>query len=404
MPASVWAGGMTRVAADRPRRGRPGVRRGPRAPRAIADLARLGHRVRRSGAARPRAPPPSSGSPRRLRGARRPRGGADLVVSAVTAAQLPSRPPRRRPPGLAPGAWFFDLNSSSPGHKQPAAARRRSGRRPLRRGRGDVADRRPAASPRRSCSAARTRPEFAPVAAGLGLSGLTVYSDEVGRAAATKLCRSVMVKGLEALLTESLLAARHYGVEQEVLDSLSNILPPPDWQAVAAYFISRSLQHGRRRPRRWREAAATVAEAGVEPADVARGRRSASAGRPATPMPLAELDLAAVIDHIRRAAGQLDRGIRCDHRLPRSLHDRARPRTPTGARRSSRRSATGRPAPAYPAISDDEIRESIEQNQLRLLRERGADLTIFSPRASAMAHHVGDERGQPASGRGRATT
>ena len=52
----------------------------------------------------------------------------------------------------------------------------------------------------------------------------------------------------------------------------------------------------------------------------------------------------------------------------------------------------GRAAPAYPAISDDEIRESIEQNQLRLLRERGADLTIFSQRASAMAHHEGDER------------
>ncbi len=48
-------------------------------------------------------------------------------------------------------------------------------------------------------------------------------------------------------------------------------------------------------------------------------------------------------------------------------------------------------APTYPHISDDEIRESIEQNQLRLIRERGADLTIFSPRASAMAHHLGDE-------------
>ena len=52
---------------------------------------------------------------------------------------------------------------------------------------------------------------------------------------------------------------------------------------------------------------------------------------------------------------------------------------------------SGQPAAAYPKISDDEIRESLEQNQLRLLRERGADMTIFSPRASAMAHHVGDE-------------
>ena len=47
---------------------------------------------------------------------------------------------------------------------------------------------------------------------------------------------------------------------------------------------------------------------------------------------------------------------------------------------------------AYPSISDDEIRETIEKNQLRLVKERGADLTIFSPRASAMAHHVGDAR------------
>jgi 4-oxalmesaconate hydratase len=47
--------------------------------------------------------------------------------------------------------------------------------------------------------------------------------------------------------------------------------------------------------------------------------------------------------------------------------------------------------PAYPFISDDEIRETIETNQLRLLRERGADMTIFSPRASTMAPHVGSQ-------------
>lgn len=51
----------------------------------------------------------------------------------------------------------------------------------------------------------------------------------------------------------------------------------------------------------------------------------------------------------------------------------------------------GRPAPPYPAITDDEIRESIEGSQLRLMAERGIDLTLFSPRASAMGHHVGDE-------------
>ncbi|MBV9882606.1 MAG: amidohydrolase [Sphingomonadaceae bacterium] len=51
----------------------------------------------------------------------------------------------------------------------------------------------------------------------------------------------------------------------------------------------------------------------------------------------------------------------------------------------------GEAPPPYPVISDDEIRDSLEQNQIRLIRERGADMTIFSPRASAMAHHVGDE-------------
>lgn len=47
--------------------------------------------------------------------------------------------------------------------------------------------------------------------------------------------------------------------------------------------------------------------------------------------------------------------------------------------------------PPYPKIADDLIIESLETNQLRLLKERGADMTIFSPRASAMAHHTGDE-------------
>src|ERR1700744_2732790 len=48
------------------------------------------------------------------------------------------------------------------------------------------------------------------------------------------------------------------------------------------------------------------------------------------------------------------------------------------------------PMPEPGAISDEEIRDSLEANQLRLLRERGTDLTIFSPRASAMGHHVAD--------------
>jgi 3-hydroxyisobutyrate dehydrogenase-like beta-hydroxyacid dehydrogenase len=74
-----------------------------------------------------------------------------------------------------------------------------------------------------------------------------------------------MIKGFEALIAESLLAARHYGVEAEVLASLSNLMPMPDWPERARYMIARSLEHGARRAEEMREAAATVAEAGVDP-------------------------------------------------------------------------------------------------------------------------------------------
>ena len=54
--------------------------------------------------------------------------------------------------------------------------------------------------------------------------------------------------------------------------------------------------------------------------------------------------------------------------------------------------AAGKPSPEYPEISDEIIRETIEQNQLKLIKERGSDLTIFSPRASAMGHPEGGQR------------
>ncbi|MET0271823.1 MAG: DUF1932 domain-containing protein, partial [Phenylobacterium sp.] len=107
--------------------------------------------------------------------------------------------------------------------------------------------------------------DFLAEADGLGFDGAKWFSDRIGQAAATKLCRSVMIKGVEALLTESMLAARRYGVEGVVLESLSDLLPLPDWPATARYMISRSLEHGTRRAEEMREAARTVEEANVEP-------------------------------------------------------------------------------------------------------------------------------------------
>ena len=94
---------------------------------------------------------------------------------------------------------------------------------------------------------------------------LTVFSPTVGKASSVKMCRSVMVKGLEALTAECMLAARHYGVEDDVLRSLSDTLPHEDWRGLARYVISRALIHGKRRAEEMREVARTVGEAGVEP-------------------------------------------------------------------------------------------------------------------------------------------
>jgi 3-hydroxyisobutyrate dehydrogenase-like beta-hydroxyacid dehydrogenase len=190
-------------------------------------------------------------------------GGADLVVSAVTAAQCVAAA-ESVTAGIAPGAWFFDLNSSSPGHKQAAAAAVDAAG-----GRYVEAALMSPIGPKRLGSpfllGGPHAADFAGTAGEYGITSVEVVSDEVGRAAATKLCRSVIVKGLESLLAESLLTARTFGVERDVLDSLPNILPPADWEAVAGYFVSRSLQHGKRRSEEMEEAAATVAEAGVEP-------------------------------------------------------------------------------------------------------------------------------------------
>ncbi len=94
---------------------------------------------------------------------------------------------------------------------------------------------------------------------------LTDFSPEIGRASSVKMCRSVMIKGIEALTTECMLAARHYGVEADVLRTLGDTLPHPDWPGLARYVISRALIHGKRRAEEMREVARTVADAGVEP-------------------------------------------------------------------------------------------------------------------------------------------
>ncbi len=93
----------------------------------------------------------------------------------------------------------------------------------------------------------------------------TAVSPELGVASAIKMCRSVMIKGLEALVIESYTAARAYGVEDYVLPTLQETFPSIDWAEQGGYFYSRVVQHGRRRAEEMREVANTVREAGFEP-------------------------------------------------------------------------------------------------------------------------------------------
>lgn len=189
--------------------------------------------------------------------------GAQLVFSAVTAANTLAAA-ESVASALAPGAWFVDLNSASPGQKQEAAkvVEAAGGRYVEAAVMSPIHPRRLAAPVLLGGPHAAA---FAPVGAALGWSMLEIYSDQVGPAAATKLCRSVVVKGLEALVTESMLAARSWGVEQKVLASLGNVIPHQDWPAFAAYLIARTTEHGTRRAEEMREAVDTVAQVGVEP-------------------------------------------------------------------------------------------------------------------------------------------
>jgi 3-hydroxyisobutyrate dehydrogenase-like beta-hydroxyacid dehydrogenase len=90
-------------------------------------------------------------------------------------------------------------------------------------------------------------------------------SERLGVASAIKMSRSIMIKGLEALVIECYATARRYGVEAHVLPTLQETFPQIDWEKQGAYFFSRVVQHGKRRAEEMRESAQTVKEAGFPP-------------------------------------------------------------------------------------------------------------------------------------------
>ncbi len=188
--------------------------------------------------------------------------GAALVLSAVTASQaVPVAGACAS--AIARGAFFLDLNSASPGAKIEAAriVNAAGGRYvegavmtsippyrikvPLLLGGPDAT-------------------ALMPQINALGFAS-RVASEELGVASATKMCRSIMIKGLEAMVIEAFTTARHYGVEDAVIASLVETFPAIDWDQQGAYFFQRVIEHGRRRSEEVSEVAVTVQEAGLVP-------------------------------------------------------------------------------------------------------------------------------------------
>src|SRR5438067_1470437 len=103
----------------------------------------------------------------------------------------------------------------------------------------------------------KAAPVFAELMKPFGMR-LEVISETVGTAAATKMFRSIIVKGLEALMLECVLAAAPYGADERVFASLSESFPGMDWQQLANYMVSRVVVHGERRAREMDEVAETL--------------------------------------------------------------------------------------------------------------------------------------------------
>ncbi len=185
-----------------------------------------------------------------------------LIISAVTAsstlavAQEAAR-------FIVPGTLFLDLNSASPGTKaQCAALIDAAGAHYVEA--GVMTSVPPYGIRVPMLLGGMKAAELAAVLNGWGMDA-TPVAEQIGVASAIKMCRSVMIKGLEALVIESYTTARAYGVEEHMIPTLYETFPGIDWNKQGAYFFSRVAQHGKRRAEEMRESANTVAEAGFTP-------------------------------------------------------------------------------------------------------------------------------------------
>lgn len=184
--------------------------------------------------------------------------GAQTVLSLVTASSaLQAASDYAR--FVAPGALWIDMNSVAPDTKRRAAAViEAAGGRYV-----DAAIMAPVQPAALSVPVLLSGPYAADAAqtlSSLGFSNIRLAGEDIGRASTIKMLRSVMVKGIEALTAEMVLAARRAGVADEVLASLGE-----DWSQRAEYNLERMTRHGQRRADEMEEVAKTLEALGVEP-------------------------------------------------------------------------------------------------------------------------------------------
>lgn len=185
--------------------------------------------------------------------------GAQAVFSLVTADQTLAAAENAVP---APGALWFDCNSVAPDTKRAAArAIEVAGGRYV-----DVAVMAPVHPARRGVPLLVSGPhaeDGVAMLVRLGFDKVSVVDGPVGAASAIKMIRSVMVKGLEALSVECVLAAEAAGVRDQVIASLDASWRPESWATRFDYNLDRMLTHGTRRAAEMEEVVKTLEALGT---------------------------------------------------------------------------------------------------------------------------------------------
>jgi 3-hydroxyisobutyrate dehydrogenase-like beta-hydroxyacid dehydrogenase len=205
---------------------------------------------------------------------------SDIIVAAVTASSS-LEAAQSVAPHISGNPYYLDINSVSPGRKTDTARLLEGSARYV-----DVAILAPIHPKRHQTPLLLAGPHAQAVMPllidELEMRG-TIASDEIGAAAALKMIRSVMIKGIEALTAECFMAAHRAGIVDEVAASLKNNYPGLDWPSVIDYNIERMASHGIRRADEMEQSAITLTELGIAPlmtsGTVARQRELGELGK-----------------------------------------------------------------------------------------------------------------------------